>query len=159
LVIVYIGSFFVHFMLVPFVPEDGNDVSRKLGLDTSFLVLKNESHLIDRRFSKLSHIVFRFLWDSHIKNMNVTARFPFRSPPYEWPLLTGKSVLFWKGIGEIQCRCFGNVFVYYPAFLAVVLAVTVLWRQWRRTLKYVLGWSVCYLPFFLIPRYLLLYHY
>jgi dolichyl-phosphate-mannose--protein O-mannosyl transferase len=69
------------------------------------------------------------------------------------------SVLFLQA-GDVTVFCLGNLFVYWIAFVGVV-AVFVGFKKrcYFRAIGFVIGYLMSYLPFFLVPRTMFLYHY
>jgi dolichyl-phosphate-mannose--protein O-mannosyl transferase len=79
--------------------------------------------------------------------------------PSQWPILRGIMTYFW-GRDGLEIRCLGNVFSYYFALAGVVLVVFGFrCPQFWSGLQFVIGWAVCYFPFFLVPRVMYQYHY
>jgi dolichyl-phosphate-mannose--protein O-mannosyl transferase len=63
-------------------------------------------------------------------------------------------------MGNQEVDCLGNVFVYYTAFFSLLVVVASYRRpKWDIAMRFVVGWSCSFFPFFLIPRSVYLYHY
>jgi dolichyl-phosphate-mannose--protein O-mannosyl transferase len=94
----------------------------------------------------------------HAGNMGIRQFHPYQSRPLNWPLLTGNFVAFW-GRGNQEVDCMGNVFVYYTAFFSLLIVLGSYRRpKWDIAMRFVVGWSSSFFPFFLIPRSVYLYH-
>ena len=101
--------------------------------------------------------------------------------PKDWPFLTDVWLPFYIN-GDQQIICIGNIFVYYLSFFGVILVVLYGFiysfrvfgstfipnlpflrnfsnKMWIKAMKFVVGYFASYLPFFLVPRTLFLYHY
>jgi dolichyl-phosphate-mannose--protein O-mannosyl transferase len=103
--------------------------------------------------------VFETLFQIQGSNMINYKSHPYMSKPGDWPLLTDLAVLFWSQ-GDRWVLCIGNVFVYYIALLSVVMVLLGFKKRcYRRAFLFVIGYLTSYLPFFLVPRTVFLYHY
>jgi dolichyl-phosphate-mannose--protein O-mannosyl transferase len=92
-------------------------------------------------------------------NMGIRSYHPYMSRPQNWPLLTGNYVAFWQK-GDLEVVCLGNAFVYYLAFLGVLVVVLGCGRKKSlQGVKLAIGWAVSYFPFWRVPRSMYLYHY
>jgi dolichyl-phosphate-mannose--protein O-mannosyl transferase len=160
MVAVYILVFMIHFMLLPFA-----------GPGTGYLIEEMKEQLIGnvgasaglwgRRL--MGHgLVWRTMWltwNMHSGNMGIQEFHDSMSFPQQWPICTGIMTYFWGREGH-EIRCLANVFSYYFALIGVLLV----WfgfrkKNWIQGIKFACGWSVCYFPFFLIPRVMYQYHY
>ena len=160
IVLIYFLSFTIHFILLPFSGQGSPYLSPEM---RDQLILKNniDSEIWAKRLKKPGLFVRTLLlsFNMHQGNMKLLNFHPSQSRPINWPLLTGNYVLFW-GAGQKSVACIGNAFVYYFAFLSIILNLVVISKpKWDISLRYVIGWSVSYFPFFLIPRSMYLYHY
>jgi len=158
--VVFFGSFAAHFILLPYHgPGVGfmSDANRKHFINPQH----NNSQILAKRImspSLLSRIISLFI-DMHMGNMGLTQFHPSESRPHNWPLLTGRWVDFWNGHGA-EIHCLGNVIVYYLAFFSIFPILAAYKKpNWVLGMRYVIGWSLSYFPFYLIPRSMYLYHY
>ena len=130
--------------------------------------------LINRVFSTILLIQYSNM-------MNYQPHFSM-SRPKDWPLLTDVWVTFYRD-GQNEVICLGNIFVYYLSFFGVFLvfiygiiyAIFIFNKKfssfiffrvqfsnfflWIKSMKFFVGYLTSYLPFFLVPRTLFLYHY
>jgi dolichyl-phosphate-mannose-protein mannosyltransferase len=98
----------------------------------------------------------------HGANMGISGFHVCESRPLTWPLLTGTYMLFWVDANDAhrQVNCNGNVYVYVMVFYAIiVLTFCAPLNQHCGHLLMLFGYSVSYLPFFLIKRAMFFYHY
>jgi dolichyl-phosphate-mannose--protein O-mannosyl transferase len=99
------------------------------------------------------------LFQVQVSNMCNYKSHPAMSRPIDWPLLTDVSVGFWAEDGR-HVTCMGNLFVYYLAILGWLLClIGYRKRCYFRAVIYIVGYLTSYLPFFLVPRTVFLYHY
>jgi dolichyl-phosphate-mannose--protein O-mannosyl transferase len=99
--------------------------------------------------------------EMHVYNMKNRRFHPYQSDPITWPLLTGIWVGLWEDTAQkIEMNCMGNVFVFVPVFIALFVTGCAI-RPWNWSVVSIapIGWALSYLPFFLVPRTLFLYHY
>ena len=157
---VYIGSFCVHFILLPFngqgtpyLPQDMKDQLIDPGEgELSLWSTRVRGHSLIWRSIKMTIIM-------HTGNMGITQWHPYQSRPLGWPLLTDIFVAFWKK-DKREVTCIGNAFSYYLAFIGVVsLIFGYKKKKFMIAIRYTVGWAVSYFPFYLIPRTMYLYHY
>jgi dolichyl-phosphate-mannose--protein O-mannosyl transferase len=97
----------------------------------------------------------------HRANMRIGSGHSYASKWYEWPLATGKWVLYWTLDGK-HILCMANVLLWWPVFGAVVLNIAraVLTLDIAsETSAMLIGYLVSYLPFALVPREMFIYHY
>ena len=157
---VYLISFTIHFVLLPFYGQ-GNGylpdhmVNQLIDIRyPDFLVWGNRVKGVPFIFKTIELTIIM-----HLGNMHITKFHPYQSRPIGWPLLTDIRVAFWVKNG-INISCMGNPFTYYMAFIGIILLLFGMSKEkWIISLKFLIGWSVSYFPFFLIPRSLYLYHY
>lgn len=141
------------------------------GPGTSYLPAMFQKQLIDKEhlsgqlwgwrssFPSSYLRVVSLMINMHAGNMGITAFHPYQSRPQNWPLLTGNFVGFAIG-ANAEVDCIGNVFVYYPAFFSLFLVLLAYKKkQFYIAIRFVVGWSVSFFPFFLVPRSVYLYHY
>ena len=127
-------------------------------------------------------IFYRILYlniEMQVSNMRIKAFHPWQSEPSDWPLLTSSYVAFINLDDDREINCIGNAFVYYISFFSIlfiivyymVTSLSLLYNflfnhkknstnflSWR-LFFIVFGYMVSYLPFFLVPRCMFLYHY
>ena len=157
---VYIISFSIHFVLLPFKGQGFGYINDDL---RSQLV---DSNLIGHELWGVRVTGNSVIWRSlvltlimHTGNMHITQFHPYQSRPIGWPLLTDIRVAFFLN-GDQEVACMGNVFSYYLAFFGVwALLFRKNHKKWFISLRFTIGWMVSYFPFFLIPRSMYLYHY
>lgn len=163
--LVYLGSFFVHFILLPYAgPGFGyltSSMKQQMIPDNG-----RDTALYARRITSPG-LLRRTIWiaiNMHVGNMGIRQFHDSMSFPSQWPFLSGIQCYFWGRDGK-EIRCLGNVFSYYFAFFGVILAcfnfIRKDYRNFRylNNIKYTIGWCVCYFPFYLIPRVMYQYHY
>ena len=159
--LVYILSFVVHFIALPYNGQGTGYLTEEL---RNQLINKDDDDdfkVWSKRLSGLN-LMFRAIKLSvimHRSNMKITKFHPYQSRPIGWPLLTDIYVAFWSKDKRVVA-CIGNVFVYYMAFFGVIIcAFSIKRRRYLYGLRFSVGWAVSYFPFFLIPRAMYLYHY
>jgi dolichyl-phosphate-mannose--protein O-mannosyl transferase len=154
----YVGCFCLHFIVLPYNGQGAAYLSPEM---QEQLLPNNNGSLWYARLSGVGLLrrTIALSINMHQGNMGITQYHPYQSRPVNWPLLTGIAVGFWAGPG-VEVACVGNAIVYALA-IAGLGACLAAGRapKWRSALKYVVGWAVCYFPFFLIPRSMYLYHY
>lgn len=161
---VYIGSFMVHFALLP-----------KSGEGDAFMSQKFQSLLVDSpSYDESARMAF---WDKFVElnkamytSQSTITGHPYASYWYEWPLEL-RSIYYWQGApgkdglqGNIYLL--GNPVVWWlSAFCVIVLLIVWLLapkqlRQKRRLVAFLLaGYAVHFVPFAFINRPMFLYHY
>lgn len=120
--------------------------------------------------------------EMHASNMRINSFHPYQSRPLSWPLLTSTYVAFIVLDDDREINCLGNIFVYYTSFFSIVfllIYICALFIQFlfnsifnrnqknskvseffnSRIFFIVFGYLINYLPFFLVPRCMFLYHY
>jgi dolichyl-phosphate-mannose--protein O-mannosyl transferase len=159
-VAVHFVAYGIHIWLLPFsgphtaiVPLELQDqLVRSTVVETQLLAKRSSGPGLIRRTVLLSAFMY-------MGNMDIRDFHPFQSRPINWPLLTGICVAFWAQ-GKDIIGCLGNALVYYPAFFGLFLVLLAFRKKrWEIGMRFVVGWAVCYFPFFLIPRPMYLYHY
>lgn len=173
---VYILSFSVHFILLPYsgpgTPYLPEEMKRQLINNNQV----NSSLWGERvRSPSLLYRTFSITLHMHRGNMGIREFHDSMSFPSQWPILTGVMCYFWGRDGN-EIRCIGNVFSYYFALLGIILTTFQLFNfvsvktkssivtnifdnRYLLAFRFVFGWSVCYFPFYLIPRVMYQYHY
>ena len=160
LLIVYAGSFIIHIIVLPYY---GPGIFYLDEIYMKQFLSKRRKHfaLFAKRLTKPS-LLKRFLSlviDMHKGNMDLTDFHPSHSRPINWPLLTGRYVDFWAGFNH-EIQCLGNPFVYYFVFLSLIISLIYYKNEkYAITFRNIVGWSVSYFPFYLVPRTMYLYHY
>lgn len=180
MVSVYLISFYIHFIVLPFAGQGTGylpDPMKKQLIPNSQV----NCSLWYRRIAgpSLLYKTIKVSLIMHNGNMGIKSFHMSQSRPNNWPLLTGIDVGFWGGNGQ-EIRCHGNVFSYYLALLGVILCSIPLFLKQKINsnnsvekqinfldelhgylieLRFTIGWLASYLPFYLIPRTLFLYHY
>ena len=157
---VYALSFCIHFIVLPYAGQGNGYIPEYM-----------QKQLIPKQaeFGNLWGVRLRppdlfvrsltLSWIMHSDNMQIKQFHPSQSRPLNWPFLTGIDVGFWGGGGE-EIKCHGNVFSYYMAMIGVILCIfRISYNKYIEGLRFVIGWAVCYFPFYLIPRTMYLYHY
>lgn len=157
---VYLLTFFVHFIVLPY---NGQGTGYIPDMMRRQLVNKNaEPAQLWAKRLRYPELFFRSVTlavNMHIGNMGITQFHPYQSRPGGWPFLTDCWVAFW-GKGDSEVNCMGNVFIYYIGFFSMVLSLFFVKSfNYRTSLNFVVGYLFSYLPFFLIPRSVYLYHY
>lgn len=170
---VYIIVFSIHFILLPFsgpgTPYLPDEMKRQLINNKQ----ANSSLYATRiRSPGLLHRTFSITLHMHRGNMGITEFHDSMSFPSQWPILSGVMCYFWGRDGN-EIRCIGNAFSYYFALIGIILTTIEPLKKLKMTdfknaffnnryltsLRFVVGWSFCYFPFYLIPRVMYQYHY
>ena len=96
----------------------------------------------------------------HSSNMKINTPHPSESNPIYWPFLFDKYVTFYIR-DNIVILCMGSPFVYWPSTASIIISLIffALRKLNVRHMFFLVGWIVCYYPFFLIPRSIFIYHY
>jgi dolichyl-phosphate-mannose--protein O-mannosyl transferase len=159
IVLVHYACFAVHLHVLPYMPAEGANgppsvlrglVSRKA---PDWEARINAPSMMRR--------VIELALDMHKGNMQVGTGHPYASSWYQWPLATGKWVLYWTRDGK-HILCMANVLLWWPVFGLIVLnavRAVLLLDLGSETTAMLLGYLLSYLPFALIPREMFLYHY
>lgn len=156
---VLFSCFAIHLTILPYYPE--NDTGMPACVRKGLVDPKKPNW--EARYAAPSMVrrVISLVLYMHKGNMKVTSEHPYSSKWYQWPLFTGKWVLYWTQNGK-HLLCMGNVLLWYPIFIGIVLNVVraVLYQDFESsTTSFLFGWMLSYLPFALIPRVMFLYHY
>lgn len=159
-VVVYLIFFAIHFIVIPY---DGQG--------TAYLESKLQSILIKRDLIDIEYAAKRITdypmlykiaslsLTMHTSNMGIDSYHPYMSRPVNWPLLTGCWVGFYSD-GDVVINCHGNVFIYYLTIVGVFLVFIFIRKpNYWNSISMSIGWAINYLPFYLIPRSMYLYHY
>jgi dolichyl-phosphate-mannose--protein O-mannosyl transferase len=155
----YAGSFWLHFVLLPFTGQGTGFLSHEMQQQ---LLPRNNGSLWCTRLSGIGllHRTVALSLNMHHGNMGLTQWHPYQSRPINWPFVTGIAVSFWRARSGSEVACLGNAIVYWIAMLGLFACLAgVRTQKWLVALKYVAGWAFCYFPFFLVPRSMYLYHY
>ena len=180
MVSVYLISFFIHFIVLPYAGQGTGYLPETMKKQ----LIPNKQVNCSLWYRRLAgpSLLYKTIKVSlimHNGNMGIKSFHMSQSRPNNWPLLTGIDVGFWGGNGE-EIRCHGNVFSYYIALLGVILCSIPQFIKIKNDkknsnekqinflqelhdylveLRFTIGWLASYLPFYLIPRTLFLYHY
>ena len=150
----------VHIELLPYEPVD-----RQTFIPDSFkgsLVNKTNPNWTQRNEAKpLIYRAVSLIMYQLASNADKSAKHPYSSKWYNWPLLTGKWVLFWASNDRI-IACNGNLILYIIVFVILLfsffdICIHKKWESYRGGL--IIGYLSCLLPFILVPRETFLYHY
>lgn len=179
--LLYITQFWVHFALL--TKSGPGNAYMSPGFQKT---LENNAYQTDsstqpieflKKFVELQEVMYT-------SQESLTGKHPYASRPQSWPLME-RPIYYWnepdpvdqsKTIARIYFM--GNPFVWWIAFQIFILSVVFLvfeflpftkkefaslepthpWFYEKRAILYV-GWILTYIPFFLIPRDLFLYHY
>lgn len=163
---IYIGSFMLHFTMLP-----------TSGEGDAFMTQKFQSTLIDNPYYD-SEARMSF-WDKFVElntemykaNQSLNnATHPYASPWYNWPFML-RTVYFWQG-NELQNGSQGNIYllgnpiIWFIGIMSVAVGL-VLWLvrpallgRRRRLVTFLLaGYAMNFIPFIFINRPMFLYHY
>jgi dolichyl-phosphate-mannose--protein O-mannosyl transferase len=144
----------VHFVLLPYWSPDADQLH-------SNATVVNQSGLWGVRTGSLwfAERIFEVNMRIHHANMWNFRPHPFMTRPIDWPLMTDMGVLMWEEDSR-AIGCIGNSVSYVLALVGVLgCLVGVRRKRGVSAVRYAVGWLVSYLPFFLVPRTLFLYHY
>jgi dolichyl-phosphate-mannose--protein O-mannosyl transferase len=157
--LVHFICFAIHLHVLPYRPADGADGPESV---LSGLVSRVSPDWEDRANApSMVRRVIELALHMHTGNMKIGSGHPYSSRWYQWPLATGKWVLYWTRDGK-HILCMANVLLWWPVFgMILVNAIrAVLFLDIRsEATAMVLGYLLSYLPFALIPREMFLYHY
>jgi dolichyl-phosphate-mannose--protein O-mannosyl transferase len=158
--LVHFFSFAVHLSLLPFTGPGASylpDTMKAQLIDPTCIETQLRGRALSNHGTYVQVVALAV--SMHMGNMGIVDFHPYMSRPRNWPLLTGTFVGFWIHDNR-EVDCIGNVFVYYIAFFAL-FAVSAGFRRpkFGYAIRTVVGWLCSYLPFFLIPRSMYLYHY
>ena len=158
MLLVYFISFSIHLFLLPYAgpgePYLSEQMKRQLISNSGV-----EAALFAKRLLK-PNLFKRSLWltiNMHMGNMGIKQFHDSMSFPSQWPILSGVMCYFWSKDGN-EIRCLGNVFSYYLCLIGIILCCLKPGKN-LASLRFVIGWAVCYFPFYLIPRVMYQYHY
>jgi len=160
--VVHLSTYYIHFIVLDYTGRGSSQYHPVIG-----------KTLIKKRLSNVSYWGVRVMDPPLIQrvlsiaismfagNNKITSFHNSESRPINWPLMTGRIVSFWGNSQDIEINCAGNIFVYYISFFSVVISL-IIWA--RNTKEYnlglpILGWFFSYVPFYLVPRVMYLYHY
>jgi dolichyl-phosphate-mannose--protein O-mannosyl transferase len=105
--------------------------------------------------------VINLVLDMHRQNMKIGYGHGYASKWYQWPLATGRWVLYWTMEGK-HILCMANVLLWWPVFAGIVInfgRIVMTWDMGSETSSMVVGYLLSYLPFAFIPRDIFIYHY
>jgi dolichyl-phosphate-mannose--protein O-mannosyl transferase len=156
---IHLICFSVHLQVLPFMPDEGasGPPSVVKGLVSRF----NPDWEARARAPSMVRRVIDLAIDMHRGNMKIGSSHPYASKWYEWPLATGKWVLYWTMDGK-HILCMGNVLLWWPVFGAVLVNIVraICMRDVSsETSAMLFGYLFSYLPFALVPREMFIYHY
>ena len=160
--IIHIICFTAHLTILAYLPEEE--------ADRQIIPSSVKSGLIDRLdpdWDKRAHapsMIWRVIClviYMMASNLSLESNHSYSSPCWSWPLFLRKWVLFWTKDGK-HIACMGNVLLWYPVFIGIIfnLFITLTQKDFNSLRAApMIGYLLSYLPFFLIPRELFLYHY
>lgn len=159
---VHIIVFWIHIRILPFKPEDPNELSPQFILDD----LLDPVNPDWRKRNSGKPTIFKIaalLVYMQAGNLGVGYSHPYASSMLSWPLFLRKWVLFYASDNSI-IACMGNVLTWWPVFTGVVVLIVILKRKGvvfgpSYYSQLLVGYMASYIPFLLIPRDLFLYHY
>lgn len=158
-VMTYMTSFLIHLIILCFNGPGDVFLDEEL---RSQLISNTNVQIWAKRLKgpNLYYRVLSLAVNMHFGNMGITQFHPYQSRPIGWPLLTDAFVAFWVASNDREVSCIGNVFVYYISFISIcIIPFSFKSKRYLYGLRYFIGWVVCYIPFFIIPRSMFLYHY
>jgi dolichyl-phosphate-mannose--protein O-mannosyl transferase len=157
--LVHFACFAVHLHILSYRPEGGAWGPQSV---IEGLVSRADPDWEARsRAPSMIRRVIALALDMHRGNMKIGSGHPYSSKWYEWPLATGKWVLYWTRDGK-HILCMANVLLWWPVFAAIVfnLGRTILKLDFfGDTSAMMWGYLFSYLPFGLVPREMFIYHY
>jgi dolichyl-phosphate-mannose--protein O-mannosyl transferase len=157
-VVVHFAVFAVHFHVLPFAGPDcaGLPESVRAGL-----ISRSDPDWNAREIApSMIRRILELIWYMHKENMGLKEHY-YKSSWYEWPLATGRWILYWSGQGR-HIICVANVLLWWPVCAGVLVSAVravVLRDSKSPTTAMTLGWALNILPFALVSRALFLYHY
>lgn len=166
--ILHILMWVIHIILIPYIGPDSDrdDPDRDKTIEWCF-PLTNRSN--ETEASDMSNVVtwppvlvrvLSTLLSIQMSNAMNYEPHPYMSRPIDWPLLTDIYVGFFSLDFHREVECLGNPFVYYLGFLGVIACLAAFKKpEWIRAARFLVGYFCSYLPFFLVPRTMFLYHY
>ncbi|EAY21481.1 Dolichyl-phosphate-mannose-protein mannosyltransferase, putative [Trichomonas vaginalis G3] len=150
----------IHLELLPYRPENNETFVTPLinnplvsKHDTNWTARANSSPVILRSFELLLHQL--------TSNLDRNMTHPYSSRWYQWPLLTGKSIVFWTDDQRMVVNM-GSPLLYYPVFFLIIIGIAYSYGRNKFCTKQficIVGYLCCLLPFALVPRVTFLYHY
>jgi dolichyl-phosphate-mannose--protein O-mannosyl transferase len=158
-VLIHFICFVIHLQLLPYIPLD--PVIAPASVEAGLISRSNPNWTSRSNAPSLIRRVIDLVWYMHCINMEVEVGHPYESKWFEWPLATGKWVLYWTRDGK-HIICMGNILLWWPVFGAVIANTmrAVITKDFESpATAMVIGWVLSYLPFALVPREMFVYHY
>ena len=150
----------IHLELLPYEPKDREEFI-PYPIKGSLVDMENPNWTQRMEAKPLLFRAAALLMYQLASNADRTAKHPYSSKWYNWPLLTGKWVLFWAS-NERIITCNGNFIMYIIVFIVLLIsAFNVFFNKKLDTYQggLVIGYLSCLLPFIFVPRETFLYHY
>ncbi|OHT00171.1 Dolichyl-phosphate-mannose-protein mannosyltransferase [Tritrichomonas foetus] len=158
---IHIIFWMIHLILIPYAGPD----TSKFDIESYHLLNKTNTtdDLVDKSYilqgSFLISRVFNIILSIQFSNAMNYQPHPYMSRPIDWPLLTDVWVGFWSE-NQMEVDCVGNIFVNYIGFIGVLFGLFAFKKpNWIKGMRFIVGYFMSYLPFFLVPRTMFLYHY
>ena len=166
--IFHIAMWVLHIVMIPYIgPDSGRDSEEREKGNEWLFPLTNRSNE-----TEASNMVWTVTWPPilirvigtvltiQMSNAMNYEPHPYMSRPIDWPLLTDMYVGFFSHDYRREINCIGNPFVYYMGFFGVLACVAAFLKPgWIRVARFLVAYFCSYLPFFLVPRTMFLYHY
>lgn len=158
-VFIHFCVFAIHLSSLPYYPENPDQFVPKCINDSLIDKMNPDWERRNKAPSMIIRIITLILY-MQFTNMNVGFKHPYASRWYDWPLFTGRWVLYWTENGR-HLICMGNVLVWWSVFAAIIGSFVAKFFNTidREGFDNLLGYLFSFLPFALIPRDTFLYHY
>jgi dolichyl-phosphate-mannose-protein mannosyltransferase len=161
-ILVFLAAWMWHFIANPFAGHN----SQYLEPPYSTTIIPNSfgDHAYWGDRLRGSGLLMRIIhWNIVMNTINMRSDMPhpFGSEPIHWPLLQDRCVGFLLMEESREIYCMGTPFVYWFAFIGIILGV-IGFSIGRGSLPIALliwSWCVSYFPFVWVPRTMFLYHY
>ena len=166
--IIHLLFWYIHVVDIPFIGPDSFKQDDEGNNKTDWLFplvnRSNPNETEDMSFvlwwPPVTIRVFGLIMGSHMSNAMNYEPHPFMSQPIDWPLLTDVYVGFHTIDVDREVACVGNLFVYYFGFFSVILCILSYKKEcYIRVARFFVAYLCSYLPFFIVPRTMYLYHY
>ncbi|EAY18464.1 Dolichyl-phosphate-mannose-protein mannosyltransferase, putative [Trichomonas vaginalis G3] len=156
---VHFAIFAIHLSSLPYYPENPNVLIPKC-INESLIDKMNPDWELRNKAKPMIFRIISLILYMQFSNFNVGYGHPYASKWYQWPLFTGRWVLFWTENGK-HLICMGNVLIWWPVFGSIIGSLIAKFFNTldAEGLDMLLGYLFSFLPFALIPRDCFLYHY
>ena len=159
-IITFLTVWNIHFIITPYTGHCSHYYQYP---ETLFPYESNLTQYWGKRLLGPGMIKRIIKWNQVMHGVNVRSKIPHPSDsmPLNWPLMRDHWVFFNSGRNGERVVCLGNPFVYWSSTISIGLTIffSIFKKMKWQNAFLLLGWSVSYFPFILVPRTMYNYHY